>query len=348
VVLVERLARARFRVIRINRWSLVVVLAMLLTLLLLPGKYRQAAGDGGGQTIRPGVTLANRDFSGVTEAQARAMLRQMAPTFAQQPVDARVGQLPSGISYVIPELNGYALDEEKTWQALASAGAHTRVEPVARVYTPSKKLTDYPQSVIRQGNPNKQGIGLLINVDWGTDELQQMLAIFQKRGVKVTFFVSGRWAEQNQALLKQMAAQGHEIATHGHNLEHGPFELARQGKLQADIARSVAQIQQVTSTPVRYYAPHRSEVNEAVIKAAGDLQLRTVLYSLDTVDWRDPAPAVLAVLSKAMPGDLILMHPKPATVQVLETALARFQSQGLTPMTLSQLLSPEPSSAVRN
>ncbi|HLN62442.1 MAG TPA: polysaccharide deacetylase family protein [Symbiobacteriaceae bacterium] len=346
----ERLARVHFRVIRINRWSLALAVVILLALLLLPSGGLMPTLAGSAHVVQQGVTISTRDgtrdFSGKTEQEARAMLLEMEAGFTAPPVDAQEAHLANGTSYVIPELNGYALDVDATWTRLAAAPANTRLEPATRVHTPTRRLSDYPQSVIRQGNPDKQAVGILINVDWGKEYLPSMLATLKKRGAHATFFVSGRWAKDNPTLVKMMFDNGHEIASHGYDLSQGPSALARAGKLKADIAKSTETIQAITGAPVKYYAPHMSEVDPTILKTAADLKLRTVLYSLDTIDWQDPAPeTIVARVKNAMAGDLILMHPKANTAKALDTVLVGFQGKGLTPLTLSEMLSPEPSSA---
>lgn len=215
---------------------------------------------------------------------------------------------------------------------------------VERVAAPARTTAGEPLSVIRKGNTSKQAVTLMINVDWGSEELQEMLPVLKQREAKVTFFVSGIWAKNNRALLRQMAADGHEIATHGHRLTYGPKDLARMGRLKDDIAQSVAVIQEITGQTVRFYAPHMSEVNQAILETAVSLQLRTVLPSLDTIDWdeRTTPELILSRLQKAGPGDLVLMHPKPNTAKVLETALIQLEQRGLRTITLGEMLAPDP------
>lgn len=343
MVLVERHARAHFRVVRINRWSLALLLILTLVLLMWPTRGLLPVSGEPSPQVRDGVTVLGLDFSGKTEQEARSMLEQMASAYQVAPVDAREFTDASGTHYVVPEVNGYELDVEMTWLRLSVAPPGTQVEPVTKAYPAARRLADYPQGVIRQGNGEKQAIGLLINVDWGEKELMQMLPVLKKKGVKVTFFVSGRWAEKNRNLLKLMAEDGHEIATHGHNLSSGPKALAAAGKLRSDIEQSVAVIRSITGKEVQYYAPHMSEISPAIVKTTADLNLRIVLYSLDTVDWRDSTTPekILSTFQKAKPGDLILLHPKPNTVKALEQALDLMQSRGLRPVTLTEILAPD-------
>ena len=345
----ERNARAHFRVVRINRWTVAVFLMIALAILLFPvGKLRPASGTGSAR-VQPGVKLGGRDFSGMTEHEAKSALRQMAPTLSVEPEPAREFAESAGVTYVVPEVNGYALDVDATWYKLVTARPGSRVNPVTRVDLPPSRMSDYPQSVIKRGNAAKQAVGLLVNVDWGREELKAMLPILDRHGAKVTVFVSGRFAGQNGDIIAEVAAKGHEVASHGHDLSTGPKALAAAGKLKADIARSVSTIETVTHTKVHYWAPHMNELDAEILKTAGDLQLRTVLSSLDPRDWdqTQPPERILATIKQATAGDLILLHPRPNTVQILDQALQYLNDRGLKPLTLSDLLSPQPTSAKR-
>ncbi|MFZ5816850.1 MAG: polysaccharide deacetylase family protein [Bacillota bacterium] len=339
----ERQARAHFRVVRINRWSLAILLILALTLLIWPTRGLLPTSSEPSSLVREGVTVLGLDFSGKSEQEARMMLNQIASAYQMAPVNAREFRDAEGNAYVVPEVDGYELDVDMTWLRLSVAPPGTEVEPVTRSSPAERRLADYPQGVIRQGNGEKQVIGLLVNVDWGERELMQMLPILKRKGARVTFFVSGRWAEKNRNLLKLMAEGGHEIATHGHNLSSGPKALAAAGRLRGDIEQSVAVIKGITGRPVRYYAPHMSEVSPAILQTAADLQLRTVLYSLDTVDWRDSTTPekIVGTFQRAKAGDLILLHPKPNTVKALEPSLDLVLSRGLRPVTLSEILAPD-------
>lgn len=341
----DRQVHAHFRVIRINRWSLALVLLAVLALLLLPSRRHSPVNGTGAAVVKPGVTLMGRDFSGKTEAEARAMLQELAESYQAGAVAARELQTAEGISYVIPELNGYTLDVDQAWLQLISAEPNTQVAPATRVHTPNRKLTDYPQAVIRQGNPDKRAVTLMINIDvgWGNELLTGMLKTLDKHGAKATFFVSGRWAKQFPDKLKEIARQGHEVATHGYDLSRGPTDLARAGQLEADIKKSVAVIQEITGSPVQYYSPHRAEADPDVVKTAGNLKLRTVLYSLDTRDWMPETTAsyIVQQFQNAKAGDLILMHLKPNTAQALEPGLMDLRAAGYSAVILTELLKPQ-------
>jgi hypothetical protein len=338
---VDREALATFWVFRLNRWVVLGALGLFGLALLLPIRLLPAAGPGHRSAIiAQGVFLWGHDFSGQTAEEARQNLQVLAHEIDRAPVDAQV-MMSDGVSYVTPEQNGWTLDVEQTLFKLTAAGEGGVVRPVLKAKAPAHKLSDYPDSIIRQAGTSQQALGLLFNVDWGEKELGAILPILKAKGAHVTFFVSGRWAQKNPDLVRQMVSDGHEIASHGYDLSYGPMDLARAGRLKGDIAQSVSTIQGITKKPVHYWAPHMSEVSPEIVKTASALRLRTVLYSIDTIDWRaDATPqSVMAKVQSAKAGDLILMHPKPVTVNILPALLQRLQENGLQPVTLSQLLS---------
>ena len=70
-------------------------------------------------------------------------------------------------------------------------------------------------TVFRQVEPCGK-TAITCNVDWGEDQIPKILDILKERDVKITFFVSGKWAEKNPKLLRRMYVEGHQIGSHGY------------------------------------------------------------------------------------------------------------------------------------
>ena len=72
----------------------------------------------------------------------------------------------------------------------------------------------------------KPAVSLTINVYWGTDIVEKMLDLFREKGVRVTFFVGGCWADDNVPTVRRMAEEGHEVGSHGYfHREHDKLSL---------------------------------------------------------------------------------------------------------------------------
>ena len=78
-----------------------------------------------------------------------------------------------------------------------------------------------------------------------------VLALFEKAGVKGTFFTLGWVAERYPALIRRIVAQGHEIASHGY--DHKRVFLMDADEFSADLARARALIEDAAGQAVTGY-----------------------------------------------------------------------------------------------
>lgn len=187
--------------------------------------------------------------------------------------------------------------------------------------------------------PAAQGmVALAINVDWGGDQIPLMLALFRETGARVTFFLTGRWADENQDLARLLAEEGHEVGNHGFTHTH-PKQLTNQ-QLAEHITKNQEHLAQIVGQVSRLYAPPYGEWDQRIVREAATLGYRTVLWTLDTVDWQDPSPHQILqrVLPKVQSGSIILMHPKANTVAALPELMRGLEEKGLRAVTISTML----------
>src|SRR3954466_6959209 len=81
-----------------------------------------------------------------------------------------------------------------------------------------------------------------------------VLALFEEAGVKATFFTLGWVAERHPALMRRIAAAGHEIASHG--WDHARVFTLTPESFRADLRRARQAIEDASgATPRGYRAP---------------------------------------------------------------------------------------------
>ncbi len=191
---------------------------------------------------------------------------------------------------------------------------------------------------IYAGDKNSNKISLMINVYWGTEYLEEMLEIFEKYEIKTTFFVGGTWVKENSELLKKMAEQGHEIASHGYNhKEHGKLSYEQNYQEIKDCDDLVMTI---LGKRMSLFAPPGGSYNSNTVKAASDLGYATIMWTRDTIDWRDhDAELIFSRATENLSGgDLILMHPTSCTAQALERIIVYVKAQGFEIVPVSETL----------
>jgi len=107
------------------------------------------------------------------------------------------------------------------------------------VYLNQASIATKLNEPVYQGNTGKKMVAITVNVDWGEEYIPQMLEEFKKNDATVTFYVTGKWAEKNSDLLKQMAQAGHSVQNHGYSHLHFN-NLSRQ-----DIAEQIKKAESI-------------------------------------------------------------------------------------------------------
>lgn len=191
---------------------------------------------------------------------------------------------------------------------------------------------------IYAGDKNSKYVSLMINVYWGTEYVEQMLKILKKYDAKTTFFVGGSWVKDNQELLKTMYKSGHEIASHGTNhKEHG--KISYENNL-TEIQTCHEIVKHVLGIDMNLFAPPGGSYSKNTTKAADFLGYKTIMWTRDTIDWRDKNTSLIynRATTNLCGGDLILMHPTANTVEAFSNIIEQCKRQGFQLVTVSKNL----------
>ncbi len=197
------------------------------------------------------------------------------------------------------------------------------------------------QTIYRLADKNPQGISLMFNVYWGTEEVYRILDILQEYDAKATFFIGGCWADDNVDCLRDIYALGHEIGNHGYfHKDQDKLDLLNNQKEIADCNRFIELALGYTPT---LFAPPSGAYNEYTLQAAEALDMKTILWSKDTIDWRDKNAAIIysRATKNVKAGDFILMHPMKETADALGDILKYYETNGLEAVTVSKNLQQE-------
>lgn len=186
-----------------------------------------------------------------------------------------------------------------------------------------------------RGN-SQDGVSLMINVYWGTEQVYGMLDVLDEYSAKATFFLGGCWADDNVDCVKEITARGHEIGTHGYfHRDHDKLTLQEN---REEIGTSVRFLSLVSEQTITLFAPPSGAYNDDTLTAAKELGLKTVMWSKDTIDWRDKDEALCLrrATENVTGGELILMHPMEHTLKALPRILENYRERGLRAITVSE------------
>ncbi|MCX7600018.1 MAG: polysaccharide deacetylase family protein [Armatimonadetes bacterium] len=180
----------------------------------------------------------------------------------------------------------------------------------------------------------------------------QVLDVLAKYRAKASFFVLGQCAVRWPELVRRQVAEGHEICLHSYS--HARFTQLPASRVTLELARNLRALSDLAVGPIRWFRPPYGVVNARVREQVAAMGYRTVLWDVDTRDWRRPPAEVIAarILAGAHDGAVILMHDgggdRSRTVAALALALPRLKARGVEMLTLSQVrrFAPAPPSEV--
>ena len=178
----------------------------------------------------------------------------------------------------------------------------------------------------------------MFNVYEHTENVYKILDVLDEYGAKSTFFIGGSWADDNVDCVREIYKRGHEIASHGYfHKDHSRMSV--DANLE-EIRPSVKLLNMICGTEVKLFAPPSGAFCEATVNACISMDLRVIMWSRDTIDWRDKD--VNLIYSRAtknlVKGEFVLMHPTDCTVEALPKILSYIRDNGLTAVTVSQNL----------
>ena len=198
--------------------------------------------------------------------------------------------------------------------------------------------SDNDIKAIYNGNRDKKQVSLMFNVYENTQVVNAIIDELNSRNLKATFFVGGCWADDNGETLVKMAESGHEIANHGYF--HKDHKKLNYQKNYEEIKLSSAIVKALSGVETTLFAPPSGSFSQDTLVASFNLGHKLIMWSKDTIDWRDKDKnKIFDRATKGITnGDLVLMHPKTHSLEVLPRILDYYDSLGLQQVTVSQNL----------
>ncbi len=200
----------------------------------------------------------------------------------------------------------------------------------------SPNATEVGVSPIYNGNKEKANVSLMVNVYWGTEYIKPMLEVFKEYDATTTFFIGGVWAMNNQELLKEIRDCGHEIGSHGYY--HKDMSKMSYEANYKEIKNTNALLSSILGQDIVLFAPPSGAFNESTVKACNDLEMKTIMWSKDTIDWRDKNSDIIfsRATKNISSGDFVLMHPTEKTLEALPKILENYKENNIQVTTVSK------------
>ena len=189
---------------------------------------------------------------------------------------------------------------------------------------------------------NRNDSKIAFTMDCGSHNryVPRILDVLDQYNVKITFFVTGKFAAANPDLVREMSARGHEIGNHSWN--HPNFDDLNKEEIYSEVTRTSDLLEAITGKPVTLFRPpygHLSGQARSIVNALGMQAIRWTHESMDARKEASEANSLKYATKDMQGGSIILTHTSAGcTLAVLDQILQFYQDNGFEVVPVSQLL----------
>jgi len=296
------------------------------------------SGCGVGQALRPRPTALPKVSISPTAAAS--------PTRLPAAATPRAAATPTQLATETPSSRQATPASTATTLALATAVATSTPKPSPTVPTG-------PAISVSRIKTNDNVVTLTFDAGADRGKADQLLVYLESVGIHVTFGMTGRWAETNPDLVREIAVQGHDFMNHTYDhrswtgLSAKPAVLTPKDRA-AELWKTETILQDLAGVnPRPLFRPPYGDENASVLRDAGEAGYHySILWTVDSTGWeRAPIKQIVdRCLGKVVTGAIYVMHVgvESLDIDALPQVVDGLQAKGYRFATLRALLAANP------
>lgn len=210
---------------------------------------------------------------------------------------------------------------------------------ISKISNPTPTLSRAPMShhvkITNRDPEGKMLVALTFDDGPSAETTPRLLDILKEKSVPATFFMLGNRAAGNPDLVKRAKAEGHEVASH--TMSHQNLVLLPADAVQSDLTEAKSTMASIVGAEPSLIRPPYGNYNDVVASLVGTPM---IIWSVDTLDWRnkDPAVIIATAMSEVHDGAIILMHDiYPTSVDAIPTLIDNLRNAGYEFVTVPEL-----------
>ncbi len=200
-------------------------------------------------------------------------------------------------------------------------------------------LYDAKEGMLFHGNPKLHEVAMTI--DDGPNRLYgpAVVSVLHQYNVPATFFLVGVRVNDDPELVRQMVADGDEIANHTY--DHQRLPKLRPDQIESELKDDDIDIYKAAHVHTTVMRPPGDEYNDKVLRVCRSLGYTTISWTDAAKDFLNQTPEFISerVLDRAENGSIILLHQDtPYTAQALPAIIQGLRKQGYRFVTINTML----------
>ncbi len=161
------------------------------------------------------------------------------------------------------------------------------------------------------------------------------------KGIRATCFLIGSWMERNPTLVRRLAESGWEVCNHTYH--HAPLTKIPDEQIRWELMACQEVIRRITGQDLPLMRPPGGFIDDRVRGVVSSMGFIPVMWSMDSMDARSPAPPVKdrvsQMVNQSRDGSIILFHlGGKETLELVSGVVEGLKRRGFVFVTVGELL----------
>ena len=218
--------------------------------------------------------------------------------------------------------------------AVISAGALELAHSSAAQAVPVLDIAHGPRNIAK--------VALTFHGAGAPDFADPLLKLFKATNTKVSIFAVGTWLVADPTIAARIISEGHDLGNH--TMTHTQMKRVSAKRVDAEISNCAKELKKLIGNHGAWFRPSGTQFSTPLIRAAAIKYgyHQCISYEVDSKDFQDPSKKTVIsnVMGHVKNGSIISLHlGHKVTLDAMPTLLENLHSRGLTPVTLTELLS---------
>ncbi|MDP8203739.1 MAG: polysaccharide deacetylase family protein [Candidatus Tenebribacter mawsonii] len=176
-----------------------------------------------------------------------------------------------------------------------------------------------------------------------------LLDLFKKKGIRATFFVTGKNIEKHKDIIIRMIKDGHELGNHSYS--HKNLIFKKKNKIKEEIEKTDMLLRELGVKGKILFRPPFGRILFAASHVLVALNKKVIMWNVPTKDYKlnDPKVILKRIYKRIKPGSIIVLHDsgidrvgnkinRQATIIAVKALLDELPKRGYKFMTVSELI----------
>ena len=177
----------------------------------------------------------------------------------------------------------------------------------------------------------------------------ELLDLFKEKGIKATFFVTGKNIEKHNNIINRMIAEGHELGNHSYS--HNNLIFKKKNKIKEEIQKTDSLLRELGVKGDIHFRPPFGRLLFAASAVLASLNKKVIMWNVPTKDFKENDPNVILkrIYKRIKPGSIIVLHDsgverpgkridRIVTITVVKKLIDELLKKGYKFRTVSELI----------